>query len=152
MTCIQWIYPPYFTDKSLSKLPYRLLKKEKEGFGGLPNNFAYVTTKLGNLDWKEWPNNFAQATTILGNLYWKHCLLIKNVDEIHEIEVFRGSNLNFTIRIFTWGLANDDNIYKKIFCSVWSIMQQTEIKNIKSVMAVKWESITFNWKSVAPQF
>ena len=26
---------------------------------------------------KNGPNNFAQVTTILGNLYWKHCLLIK---------------------------------------------------------------------------
>ena len=54
-------------------------------------------------------SNFAQFTTILSNLYWKNCLLI----EIHEIQVFLGNNLNFAIRNFTWGLANDDNIYKK---------------------------------------
>ena len=37
-----------------------------------------------------------------------------NVNEIHETEVFLGNNLNFIIRVFnTWGLANDDNIYKK---------------------------------------
>ena len=58
-------------------------------------------------------------TTKLGNLYWKHCLLIKNVDEFIEIEFFLGSNVNFTIRVFTWGLTNDDNIiYKKIFCPI----------------------------------
>ena len=31
------------------------------------------------------------------------------------IEVFLGSNLNFKIRVLTWGLANDDNICKKIY-------------------------------------
>ena len=61
------------------------------------------------------PNNFAQITAIL---HWKHCLLIKSVNEINEIEVFLGSNLNFTIRGFTWGLANDDNIYKNMFCPI----------------------------------
>ena len=30
-----------------------------------------------------------------------------------EIEVFLRSNLNFTVRVFTWDLANDDNICKK---------------------------------------
>ena len=34
------------------------------------------------------PNHSAQVITILGNLYWKHCLLIKNDNEISEIEVF----------------------------------------------------------------
>ena len=58
-------------------------------------------------------------TTKLGNLYWKHCLLTKNVNEIIEIEVFLGSNENFTIRVFTWGLTNDENIInKKIFCPI----------------------------------
>ena len=28
-------------------------------------------------------------------------------------EVFLGSNLSFTIRVFTWGPGNDDNIFKK---------------------------------------
>ena len=37
----------------------------------------------------------------------------KNVNEMHKIEVFLGSNLNFTLRVFTWGLANDGDIYKK---------------------------------------
>ena len=47
---------------------------------------------------------------------------IKNVNEIPEIEVCLGSNLNFTIRVLTWGLANDViyandyNICKKVFC------------------------------------
>ena len=31
------------------------------------------------------------------------------------IEVFLDSNLNFKIRVLTWGLANDDNICKKIY-------------------------------------
>ena len=31
------------------------------------------------------------------------------------IEVFLGSNLNFTIRVFTRGLAIDDNICKNIY-------------------------------------
>ena len=44
--------------------------------------------------------------------------MIKNVNDIHEIEVFLGNNLNFTIRYFTWGLANDDNISRKIFCPI----------------------------------
>ena len=48
----------------------------------------------------------------MGDLYWKH-LLKKNVNEIPEIEVFLGRNLNFKIKIFTWGLVNDDNICKK---------------------------------------
>ena len=37
----------------------------------------------------------------------------KNINEKPEIEVFLGSNLNFTSRVFTWGLANDNNICKK---------------------------------------
>ena len=35
-----------------------------------------------------------------------------------EIEVFLGSNLNFIIRVFTWDLANDDNIYSEEIYSV----------------------------------
>ena len=97
------IYPPYFTEKARSKLPSHLFMKEDGGLGGLPNNFAKVTT-------------------ILDNLYWKPCLLIKNVNEIHEIEVFFRSNLNFTTRVFTWDLANDNNIYKKLFCPILSII------------------------------
>ena len=38
--------------------------------------------------------------------------IIKNVNEIPDIEVFLGSNLNFTNRVFPWDLANDDNISK----------------------------------------
>ena len=40
-------------------------------------------------------------------------LIIKNIGERPETEVFLGSNLDFTISDFTWGLANDDNICKK---------------------------------------
>ena len=59
------------------------------------------------------PNNFAQVTQILDNLYWKH-LLIKNVNEIPVIEVFLGSKLNVTIKVLTWGLANDYYYTKNI--------------------------------------
>ena len=37
----------------------------------------------------------------------------KNVIEIHETEVCIDSNLNFTIRVLTWGIANDNHICKK---------------------------------------
>ena len=73
----------------------------------LPQNWVICIEKGGT-------NSFAQVTTILGNLHWKHCLSIKHVN---ESEV--GSNLNFTVRVFTWGLSNDDNINKKIFCPIW---------------------------------
>ena len=36
-----------------------------------------------------------------------------NGKNIHQIGVFLDSNLNFTIRVFTWGLANDLYICKK---------------------------------------
>ena len=75
----------------------------------LPQNWEICIEKGGS-------NNFTQITAIQGNLYWKHCQLI-------NVEVFLDSNLNFTIRVFTWCLANDDNICKKIFCSFWSIIQ-----------------------------
>ena len=37
----------------------------------------------------------------------------KNVHEIPEIEVFLDNNLNFTVKVFTWGLASDHDICKK---------------------------------------
>ena len=37
----------------------------------------------------------------------------KNVIEIHETEVCIDSNLSFTIRVLTWGIANDNHICKK---------------------------------------
>ena len=36
-----------------------------------------------------------------------HCLFSGNID------VFCGSNLNFTMRFSTWGEANDDNMCEK---------------------------------------
>ena len=33
----------------------------------------------------------------------------------YQIENFLDSNLNFTVRVFTLGLANDDNICKKAY-------------------------------------
>ena len=76
----------------------------------LPHNWVVCIEKVG-------PNNFAQVTTILDNLYWKQCQLMKNVNEISEIEVFLVTILNFTIKILT-GLANDDNICKKILSNL----------------------------------
>ena len=35
-----------------------------------------------------------------------------------EIEIFLGSNLNLTIGVFTWGLANHHNICKKKFNTI----------------------------------
>ena len=107
------MYPPYFTEKSHSKLSSHLVRKEDGGWEfcpvtllKLPQNWVICIEKRGR-------NNFAQVTTVLGILYWKHCLFIKNVNEIHEIEVLLGSNLNFTIRVFTWGQSKHDNMYKK---------------------------------------
>ena len=37
----------------------------------------------------------------------------KNVIEIHDTEVCIDSNLSFTIRVLTWGIANDNHICKK---------------------------------------
>ena len=44
-------------------------------------------------------------------IYIGDCLLMEK--NIHEIRVFFGSNLNFTIRVLTWGLANGLHICKK---------------------------------------
>ena len=33
----------------------------------------------------------------------------------YQIEVFLDSNLNFRVRVFTLGLANDDNMCKKAY-------------------------------------
>ena len=38
---------------------------------------------------------------------------MKNCYKIPEVEVFLGSNLNFTLRIFTWGPAKDHDKCKK---------------------------------------
>ena len=77
----------------------------------LPHNWVVCIEKVG-------PNNFPQVTAILDNLYWKQCQLMKNVNEIPEIEVFLGTILNFTINVLTWGLANNDNICKKILSNL----------------------------------
>ena len=72
----------------------------------LPQNWVIYIEK-GSLD------NLAQVTIILDNLYWEHCQLIKNIHKIPEIEVLLGTNLNFTVKVFTWSLPNDDNICEK---------------------------------------
>ena len=47
----------------------------------------------------------------------------KNIHEIPEIRVFLDSNLNFTVRVFAWGLASDLHICKNLqnisFCLIW---------------------------------
>ena len=56
----------------------------------------------------------------------------KNVIEIHDTEVCIDSNLSFTIRVLTWGIANDNHICKKnminlqniSFCLTWSIIKK----------------------------
>ena len=38
----------------------------------------------------------------------------KNVNEIAKFEYFVDSNLNLIIKVFTWGLANDREIYNNM--------------------------------------
>ena len=108
-----WVtkYPLYVTSSRS-----HLFKKDDGGLEASTITLLKLPQILVICIEKGGPNNFAEFFTILGNLYWKHCLIIKNAYEIHEIEALLGSNLNFTIRFFTWGLANDDNNYRK--CSV----------------------------------
>ena len=74
----------------------------------LPQNWVIYIEKGGS-------NNFAQASTILGNLYCKYCQLIKKMlMKYLTLKFFLGSNLNFAFRVFTWGIANDVDICKKI--------------------------------------
>ena len=87
---------------------------------GMGRNWEVCSTRLFKLP-QHWEifiekgglNNFVEVTTVL-DVCWKHCQLISNVNETTEIEVFLGSSLNFTIRVFNWGLANDHDICKKI--------------------------------------
>ena len=67
---------------------------------------------------------------------------MKNINEIPEIEVFLGSNLNCSTRVFTWGLANDHDICKKyekpakhILSNLISNTKNLKKYNIKSVRA-----------------
>ena len=68
-----------------------------------------------------------------------------NFTKLPEIEVFLGSFLKFEIRVFIWGLENDDYICKKyedplktIILSNW-INNTINLKqhNIKSARTVK---------------
>ena len=72
------------------------------------------------------PNNFAQVTPILDSLYWKHGLLIKNVNIIHENEVFLGINVNF-IMMFLRGVWQMITIYAKKY-SVGFDQQYNKLK------------------------
>ena len=88
-----------------------------EGGGRGWEDFLTTTLKLPQI-WviyigKGGPKIFAQVTTILGHLYWKYYQLTKRYNEMPEIEVFLGSSLNFTTRVFTWSLANDLNLRQK---------------------------------------
>ena len=113
MTGLHWIYPAYLAETSHSKLTSHLLKKEERGWEVCPTSLVKLPQNWVIRIEKGSSSNLAQVTTILGNLYWKHCLLIKKCYWNIKTEVFLGSNLNFTIRLFTWGLANDDNIWKE---------------------------------------
>ena len=77
-----------FIEKSHSKFPFLSLSKTVEA--GL-NIFPYITKKVGNL-------------------YWRLCLLM---EKHYEIGLFLDSNLSFSIRVSTYGLANDLHICKK---------------------------------------
>ena len=43
-------------------------------------------------------------------------------------KVFLGRNLNFTIRVFTWDLASDDNICKRIEIIQYQICEGSQMK------------------------
>ena len=104
-----------FTEKSHLKLPHHLFDKENRELGGLSNNFAQVSTTMSNLYWKGWLQHLHSSYHNIGQSVLKTLSFIrKNVNEIHmRLKFFSGSNLNFRIRSFTWGLANDDNILRK---------------------------------------
>ena len=60
--------------------------------------------------WRVVPTTLVKSPKKLGNLYWRQSINEKN---INEIGFFLDSNLNFTIRVFTWGLTNDLHLCKK---------------------------------------
>ena len=74
--------------------PTHLRKRVGGGAGG-SSNYAYVCHK-----------------TELSEL---KILLIKrkNIHYTSEIKIFINSNLNFTMWVFAWGLANDHDVHKK---------------------------------------
>ena len=47
-----------------------------------------------------------------------------NGKKIHQITAFLDNNLNFTIRVFTWSLANDLHICKKYEKSARAVTMQ----------------------------
>ena len=70
---------------------------------------------MGNLYWKGWPQQLCSicyniGQSLLETFSIDKKKIKKNVNEIPENEVFLGNNLNFTIRVLTWGVGNDDNI------------------------------------------
>ena len=78
-----------FIEKSHLKLPYHLFDKENRELGDLPNNFAQVSSKMGNLYWEGWLQHLHSSyhnieQPVLKRLSFNR----KNVNEIHMIKVF----------------------------------------------------------------
>ena len=83
---------------------------------------------------KGFPNNFAQITTILGDLYWKHCLLKEMLMKYMRLKFFLAVIWVLQSGFLHGVLANDDNIYKKIFWPTWSICNTINWNNTKSTL------------------
>ena len=76
MTYLHYIYPPYLTEKSCSKLPSHLFKIWDRGLRCFPTtllNLPKSRVICIEIE-KGGPNNFAQVITIYGNLYWKQSI------------------------------------------------------------------------------
>ena len=75
------------------------------------------------------PDNVAEVSKTLGNLYWRQYLLMGNIYEISETETVLDRNLNFRIKVFTLGLANDLHICEKNKKSYRTYCVQFDLKN-----------------------
>ena len=69
---------------------------------GLPYNFTYVTTKLGNLYWKALLEKTCSNYYNIVQSVLEILSINKDVNGMPGIEVFFGSNLEFTIIAFIW--------------------------------------------------
>ena len=72
------------------------------------------------------------------------------MNEITETEVFPDSNLNFTVRVFIWGLENDYNICKKCSARFDTINWNNAISNLWEQSSEKVLHLTE--QHVVPQF
>ena len=63
---------------------------------------------------------------------------------IHDIGNFLGGNLNFTIRVFTWGLANDHICKKLKNLQNISVTMEFDLGNI-AISNLRGQS---QWKSI----